>query len=77
MPLDLKLALIEAEKGLPRPTIHRVLEFCYSYDPEGRRYGLEFTKLIGTFILILVIVLVCILFFTKKKKSKQTNLKNE
>ena len=77
MPLDLKLALIEAEKGLPRPTIHRVLEFCYSYDPEGKRYGLEFTKLIGTFILILVILFVCILFFTKKKKSKQTNLKNE
>ena len=75
MPLDLKLALIEAEKGLPRPTIHRVLEFCYSYDPEGKRYGLEITKLVGNFILILIIIFVIILFVRKKKINK-TNLQN-
>ena len=68
MPLDLKLALIEAEKGLSRPTIHRVLEFCYSYDPVGKRYGLEFAKLIGSFILILVLTFLIILFFKSKKK---------
>lgn len=69
MPLDLKLALIEAGKGLPRPTIHRVLEFCYSYDPEGKRYGLEIIKLIGTFILILVIIFVAVLFLKRKKTN--------
>lgn len=70
-PMDLKLALIEAQKGLPRPTIHRVLEFCYSYDPEGKRYGLEITKLLGTFILIILVFTFTILFIkTKRKKSK-------
>lgn len=68
MPMDLKLAIIEAEKGLPRPTIHRVLEFCYSYDPVGKRYGLELTKLIGTFTLILIVIFMIILFIKKRKK---------
>ncbi|MBC8147852.1 MAG: SCO family protein [Bacteroidetes bacterium] len=69
MPLDLKLALIEAEDGLARPTIHRVLNFCYSYDPVGKQYGLEITKLIGTFILILIVITMFILFFRSRKKK--------
>lgn len=68
MPMDLKLALIEAQDGLSRPTVHRVLQFCYSYDPVGKRYGLEITKLLGTFILIIIVLLVSILFFKSKKK---------
>jgi protein SCO1/2 len=75
MPLDLKLALIEAQDGLARPTVHRVLQFCYSYDPVGKRYGLEITKLLGTFILILVVFTFIILFFYSRKKSQKA--KNE
>jgi protein SCO1/2 len=75
MPMDLKLALIEAQDGLARPTVHRVLEFCYSYDPVGKRYGLEITKLLGTFILILVVLTFSILFFKSRKKSQKA--KNE
>lgn len=75
-PMDLKLALIEASKGLPRPTIHRVLEFCYSYDPVGKRYGLELTKLLGTFTLFALASVISILLIrTRRKKMK--NSKNE
>lgn len=75
MPMDLKLALIEAQDGLARPTIHRVLEFCYSYDPVGKRYGLEITKLLGTFILIVLVILLTGLFIKSKKTSQKS--KNE
>jgi protein SCO1/2 len=71
MPLDLKLALIEAEKGLARPTIHRVLEFCYSYDPVGKRYGLEIMKLLGTFILLGIVLFLSILLIKSKKKPQK------
>ena len=57
LPLDVKLALIEAQKGLPRPTINRVLQFCFAYDPEGRRYTLAVTKVSGTIILFLLFIL--------------------
>jgi protein SCO1 len=75
MPLDLKLALIEAEKGLSRPTIHRVLQFCYSYDPVGKRYGLEIMKLLGTFILLGIVIFFSVLLIRSKKKSQKS--KNE
>lgn len=68
-PLDLKLALIEAQDDLVRPTIHRVLKFCYSYDPVGKRYGLEITKLIGSFILLLLVLVFSILLIRRKKKD--------
>lgn len=67
-PFDLKLALIEAAKGQPQPTINKVLEFCYSYDAEGKKYGLELTKLIGTFTLIVLAVFVLVLILKRKKK---------
>jgi len=73
-PMDLKLALIEAQRGLARPTIYRVLEFCYSYNPDTMRYGLEITKLLGTFtFMVILIVIVILLIRTKVKKNKTQN----
>nr|HPN38948.1 SCO family protein [Melioribacteraceae bacterium] len=40
-PFDVKMALIEAKSGKSNPTISKVLEFCYSYDPAGREYKLN------------------------------------
>lgn len=70
-PFDFKMAVIEAGKELPRPTIQKVLEFCYTYDPDGRRYALEITKLSGVIILFLIIVILTILFIKTKKSKKQ------
>lgn len=69
MSLDLKMALIEAQNGLDRPTVHRVLKFCYSYDPEGKRYGMNVTKVIGTFILIIMGLVLAFLFYKKRRKK--------
>lgn len=55
LPADLKMAVAEANKGQVTPTIARVLQFCFSYDPEGRRYVLNVTRLAGTGGLLLVV----------------------
>jgi protein SCO1 len=47
LPADVQIALQEAAAGQVRPTISRVLAFCYSYDPQGRRYVLSVTRLAG------------------------------
>ena len=47
LPADLKLALIEARRGITGPTIARFLKFCFSYDPEGRRFVLNTTRIVG------------------------------
>jgi len=63
------MSVIEAEKGISQPTVNRVLQFCYSYEPEGRRYTLEITKLVGAFIIIVAVTLFVVLVFTRKKKA--------
>jgi protein SCO1 len=69
LPFDLKMAVVESQKGLSRPTINKVLEFCYAYEPSGKRYSLEVTKLTGSFVLILIIIFLLVLVIRRKKKA--------
>lgn len=71
LPFDVKMALIEAQQGIERPTINRILEMCFAYDPASRSYGLQITKVIGFMILfILAIVLITLLIKGRKKILK-------
>ncbi|MEI6433824.1 MAG: SCO family protein [Bacteroidota bacterium] len=74
LPFDVKMALIEAQKGQSRPTINRVLEYCFSYDPEGRKYTLQVTKITATVIIFFAVILFIILIVrSSRKKSKIQN----
>ena len=70
LPFDLKMAIIEAQKGQSRPTINRVLEFCFSYDPEGKKYVLDITRVAGSIILFFAVLLFGILLFRSRNKRK-------
>lgn len=72
LPFDVKMAIIEAGKEQSRPTINRLLQFCFSYDPEGRRYTLAVTKISATIIIFLAVVLFLVLIIRSKRK-KVTN----
>ena len=72
LPFDVKMALVEAQKGESRPTINRVLEYCFSYDPEGRRYTLQVTKVAATIIIFLAALLFIFLIIrSSRKKTKK------
>jgi len=74
LPFDVKMAIIEAQKGQSRPTINRVLEYCFSYDPEGRRYTLQVTKISATVILFLAAMLfIGLIVRSSRKKRKMKN----
>jgi protein SCO1/2 len=73
LPFEVKLALVEASKGMAGPTINNVLQFCYSYDPEGRQYVLNVTKISGTLILFIGLVIFLVLVFKPKRKQVITN----
>jgi protein SCO1 len=75
LPLDFKLAIIEAQKGLSRPTVNRVMEYCFTYDPEGKKYTIAITKITATLIIFFAIIFLIIMIFVTNKKRKQT--KNE
>ncbi len=70
--LEVKLSLIEASEGKAMPTINKVLSYCYAYDPEGRRYVLDVTKISGTLILFIGLIIFLVLVFKSKKKKEHT-----
>ncbi|MBI2898842.1 MAG: SCO family protein [Planctomycetes bacterium] len=47
LPMDLKLAVAEASRGETGPSVARLLLFCFSYDPAGRRYVVNVTRIAG------------------------------
>jgi protein SCO1/2 len=66
--LDLKMALYEARQGITGPTIARFLQFCFSYDPEGQRYVLNATRIVG---LSTIIGLLGFAIFLKKSGKRR------
>jgi protein SCO1 len=70
LPLDFKMAIIEAQKGISRPTVSKILSYCFAYDPQGRKYKLEVTKISGTVILFLAFMLLLYAIVKPKRKSK-------
>jgi protein SCO1/2 len=71
LPFDVKMALIEAQRGESRPTINKILAFCYSYDRIGNKYTLNFTKVAGSIVTLFGIVFFLVLILKGRKKSKE------
>ena len=67
-PFDLKMALIDAQNEKTRPTSAKLLQLCFSYDPSGRTYTLNITRIIGSVMMLAVFIFVGVLVFKKKKK---------
>ena len=66
-PFEMKMALLEAESGKSSPTSAKILQFCFSYDPKGRSYTLNLTRIIGSVMLLTVGIF--LVFLIKKKKK--------
>ena len=71
LPFDLKMALIEAQKGLERPAINKVLQLCFAYDPKSQSYSLQITRLAGGIILLAAVGILLSLALRKKNRKNQ------
>ena len=69
LPFEFKMALIETSQGKSGPTIYKVLQFCYTYDPAGQQYVLNVTKVAGSLILIIALIVFLILVLKPRKKT--------
>ncbi len=68
LPFDAKMALIEASGGKVEPSINKLMQMCYSYDPAGRKYVFNVTKVAGIGMVVFVVGLFLILMLKKKKE---------
>jgi protein SCO1 len=75
LPFDVKMAVLEASHGTVTPTIATVLKFCYSYDPEGRTYALNITRIAMALILLLVAVFAIVFLVIPRMKKSERQLR--
>lgn len=69
LPFDLKMALIEAQKGQARPTINKVLQYCFAYNETSHSYTLQITRIVGTLTILIALVVFLVLILMKRKKT--------
>lgn len=72
LPADVAMAVGEARRGQAEPTINKILAFCYSYDPAGRRYVFNATRLAGAATLLLAAAFVA--FFILRRRGRRDSV---
>lgn len=68
LPFDFKMAIIEASKGMSSPTINKIMQFCFAYDPISHSYVLNVTQIAGVLILFVASLFFLVLIFKPKRK---------
>lgn len=68
LPFDVKMAIIEAQKGIARPTANRILEYCFAYNPASKTYTLQMTRIVGVITIFFLVLIMVILLVRKRKK---------
>jgi protein SCO1/2 len=72
LPFELTMAITEASEGISAPTVNRILQFCFAYDPVGQKYVLSMTRVSLPLITFSSVIIVLILVVrTRKKKIQQ------
>jgi len=70
LPFDVTMAATEAAKGTPGLSVKRILSYCYSYDPKGRRYAFNILRVTGFTVLGTIALLLVVLVAAGKRKRR-------
>jgi protein SCO1/2 len=74
LPKDLTLALYEAKAGHVGTTIRKMVQYCFSFDPEQKTYVFNLLRVSATTILTTLAIFAAYLVFSGKKSKKDKNL---
>jgi protein SCO1/2 len=74
VPKDLTLALYEARSGHVGTTIRKMVQYCFSFDPEQKTYVFNILRVSATAILATLAIFAVYLMFGGKKSKKDKNL---
>jgi protein SCO1/2 len=70
LPFEITMALTEASEGISAPTVNRILQFCFAYDPVGQKYVVSMTRVALPVITLSTVILVFILVVRTSRKKK-------
>lgn len=68
LPFDLKMAVIEAQQGIERPTINKILEYCFAYDSGSKTYALQITRIFAIIIIAIALIIFTLLLIRGRKR---------
>ena len=71
LPFEITMAITEASRGISAPTVNRLLQFCFAYDPVGQKYVISMTRVAFPIITLTAVVFVLILVVRNTKKKKK------
>ncbi len=72
LPFDFEMGVYEAASGTVRPTTARLLQFCFSYDPEGRTYVFNLARVVAVVMLTSVAFFIAFLIYsTRTRRGKE------
>jgi protein SCO1/2 len=71
LPMDVKLAIMEASAGTTGPTIAKVLNFCFAYDPVGKHYVFNIVRVSVLIILLLTGIFVYFFLIRHRGAGKE------
>lgn len=74
LPKDLTLALYEAKTGHVGTTIRKMVQYCFSFDPEQKTYVFNILRVSATAILTTLAIFAAYLVFGGKKTKKDKHL---
>ena len=72
LPKDLTLALYEAKSGQIGTTIRKMVQYCFSFDPEQKTYVFNVLRVSATAILATLAIFAAFLIFGGKKKKDKS-----
>lgn len=72
-PFDLKMALLEANDGKFNPSINTAVQYCFSYDPVNKKYVFNFTRILGTIMLLAAATFFVVLVKSGRKKNQKNS----
>ncbi len=72
LPFDFEMGVFEATTGTVRPTTARLLQFCFSYDPEGRTYVFNLARVVAVVMMTSILIFGVFLYYsTRGKRGKE------
>ena len=65
LPFDIGMAISEAQSGTPSISVRKVINYCFSYDPEEKRYVFHTFRVAA--IVVLIFLGLFYVFFLRRK----------
>ena len=69
-PFDVKLAVYEAAQEKTGPTIAKIVNYCFSFDPKNKKYVVNSERIIGIIMSLLLFGFLAYLIITGRKEPK-------